>query len=190
VKRRIHIYGDEVLRAKAQPVAEVNRRIRALAADMIEVMRAEKGVGLAAEQVGETLALCVLGVPPEYDRDETGARINPGVDMPAVLINPEILERSKEAEVADEGCLSFPGIYVPVARSVEIRLRYTDLDGRSQTRTFRKFVARVAQHEIDHLNGVLLVDRMSPLKRIALSGQLKRMKQETRERLGSVAGDG
>ena len=86
--------------------------------------------------------------------------------------------------MGDEGCLSFPGIYAPVKRSVEIKLRYQDLETTQHVVTLKNFVARVAQHEIDHLNGILLVDRMSRLKKIALSGQLKRMKKETQEAIG------
>ncbi len=179
----IRIYGDDVLREPATPVAEVNADIRALVKSMIETMRAENGVGLAAEQVGRTEAVCVVEVPAEYDTDEQGNRLNPDVKMPLVLINPEILESSDEKDVMEEGCLSFPGIYAPVKRPVEVTVRYLDTDGVSRELRLRRFVARAAQHEMDHLNGVLLVDRMSSVKRIALRGQLKRMKNETREAL-------
>ena len=156
-----------------------------MARDMIKTMRAENGVGLAAEQIGRTEALCVVDIPPEYDTDEHGARLNPDVKMPLVLINPVITDTSEEKASAEEGCLSFPGIYASVERFVEITVNYLDTDGREQSHHLKKFVARAVQHEIDHLNGVLLVDRMSHIKKIALSGQLKRMKKETREKLGA-----
>jgi peptide deformylase len=184
MKMEIHTYGDDVLREKAEPVGEVNEAIRALAKSMIETMHAENGVGLAAQQVGRTEAVCVVEVPPEYDADEQGSRFNPDVQMPLVLVNPEIVEASKEQETAEEGCLSFPGIYAPVKRPVEVLVRFLDLGGKSCELRLKKFVARAVQHEMDHLNGVLLVDRMSSVKRIALRGQLKRMKNETREALG------
>jgi len=183
VKQTIHTYGDDVLREPARPVAEVDDRVRALAKDMIETMRLERGVGLAAQQVGSTDALCVIEVPLEMDRSEDGVVHNPGVTMPLVLVNPEITDFSREKEAGDEGCLSFPGIYAPVSRSVEVTVKFLDLKGRPQELRLKKFVARVAQHEIDHVNGVLFVDRMSRIKRIALSGQLKRLKKETREAL-------
>lgn len=184
MKYEIRTYGDDVLREKAKPVAQVDDEIRRLAKDMIQTMRAESGVGLAAEQVGRSEAVCVIEIPAEYDKGEDGVPHNPGVPMPLVLVNPDIVELSAEKETADEGCLSFPGLYAPVGRSVEIHVRFLDLDGKPQELTLRKFAARAVQHEVDHLNGVLLVDRMSSLKKIALSGQLKRLKKETRENLG------
>lgn len=183
MKQVIHTYGDEVLREPAQPVDKVDERIRTLAKDMMETMRRERGVGLAAQQVGSTDALCVIDVPLDMDRSEDGVVHNPGVTMPLVLVNPEIVDFSKETETGDEGCLSFPGIFAPVKRSVEVTVKFLDLKGKPQELRLRKFVARAAQHEIDHLNGVLFVDRMSRIKRIALAGQLKRLKKETREAL-------
>ena len=176
MKRRIVIYGEDILREKAQPIERVTEDVRALVADMIETMRAENGVGLAAEQVGRREAVCVVEIPPEYDKDEKGKRIHPGVKMPWVLLNPEIVEASKEKETAEEGCLSFPGIYAPVTRAVEVTVRYMDLDGAQREQRVKKFLARAVQHEIDHLNGVLLVDRMSAVKRIALRGQLRKLR--------------
>jgi peptide deformylase len=180
----IRKYGDDVLRDKAQPIAQVNDEIRALAGDMIETMHLEQGIGLAAEQVGRPIALCVVDLPAEYDQDENQVRQNPDIKMPLVLINPEITEFSKEKEVREEGCLSFPGIYVPVERSVDIKVRFQDLSGQTRQLSVKRFLARVVQHEVDHLNGVLLVDRMSAIKKIALSGQLRRLKHETRDALG------
>lgn len=180
MKRTVRLYGDPALRQKAQPVAEVDDRIRRLAREMIEVMRAAKGVGLAAEQVGENVAMFVLEVPLEYDRDPAGQFYNPGVTMPMVFINPQIVKTSAETEVAEEGCLSFPGIYVPIARPVEVTVNFMDLRGESRVQTFRKFIARAIQHEMDHLNGVLLVDRMTPVKKLALAGALRRIKRQGR----------
>jgi peptide deformylase len=187
MKLEIRKYGDPVLREKAELVEKVDDRIRELAKNMIETVRGDNGgVGLAAQQVGETVAVCVIEVPVEYDADDKGVRFNPDVKMPLVLINPEILEASKETEVRDEGCLSFPDIYAPVRRPVEIKLEFVDLNGKTQNLHLKNFVARVVQHEMDHLHGVLLVDRMGNLKKIALAGQLKRLRNETREELGVV----
>jgi peptide deformylase len=181
----IRKYGDPVLREKAKRVEKVDERIRELAENMVDTVRGDSGgVGLAAQQVGETVAVCVVDVPAEYDADENGVRFNPHVKMPLVFLNPEIVKASKESEVRDEGCLSFPGIYAPVRRPVEIELQFLDLDGKPQNLSLKRFVARVVQHEIDHLDGILLVDRMASLKKIALAGQLKRLRKETREELG------
>ena len=184
MKLPVHNYGDPILRQSAVPVEHVTEELRALAKDMIATMRAENGVGLAAEQVGRREAVIVIELPPDYDiEEEGGPRLHPDIEMPWVLFNPEILDASVEQEVATEGCLSFPDITAPVSRAVEIKLRYTNLAGHSHERVLRKFLARVVQHEVDHLRGVLLVDRMSAVKKIALRGQLKRLKQETEESL-------
>lgn len=188
MKKPIHTYGDAVLRKKARPVEKVDDAVRALVRDMLDTMREERGVGLAAEQVGEDVAVCVIEVPPELDRDEQGMFYNPGATMPLALINPKIVAASPETETAEEGCLSFPGLYAPIARPVEVTVEYLDPQGKSRAQTFRKFVARAVQHELDHLNGVLFVDRMSALKKIALSGQLKRLQRETKEALAGAEG--
>ncbi len=181
----IRKYGDEVLREEAVPIERVNGEIKALVDNMIATMRAEKGVGLAAQQVGDTRAVCVIDVPVEYDTDEEGVRINPDIPMPLVMINPKIVEESEDMATADEGCLSFPSLYAPVRRHTEVVVEYTDLDGKSHKARGRHFLARAMQHEIDHLNGVLFVDRVSSLKKISISGQLKRLKKETQAELGA-----
>ena len=178
-------YGDSVLREKAGPIREVTPEIRQLARDMVETMHAERGVGLAAQQVGKPLSLCVIDVPAEYDVDDNGARVNPGIAMPLVLVNPDIVHYSAEKQSGEEGCLSFPGLSAPVERSMEVTVNHVDLSGRYQRLTARGFLARAVQHEVDHLNGVLLVDRMSAIKKIALAGQLKRLKRETQQQLAS-----
>ena len=178
-------YGDAVLREKAEPIREVTPEIRQLARDMVETMHAERGVGLAAQQVGKPLSLCVIDVPAEYDVDDNGVRVNPGIAMPLVLINPDIVRYSAEKQSGEEGCLSFPGLSAPVERSMEVTVNHVDLSGRDQQLTARGFLARAVQHEVDHLNGVLLVDRMSAIKKIALAGQLKRLKRETQQQLAS-----
>ena len=177
-------YGDPVLREKAKPVPAVDDRVRKLADDMIDTMHAEEGVGLAAQQVGETLALFVMDIPARSDTDGDGNRLNPDAGMPMTLVNPEITWASKETEVYEEGCLSFPDIRANVARPSEVEVRYLDREGKPQQRRLRGLAARCCQHELDHLNGVLLCDRMSAVKRVAVSGRLKRLRRETREALG------
>lgn len=184
VKLDIHAYGDPVLREKAAPVRAVDEEVRAFARDLIETMRAEQGVGLAAQQVGRAIAVCVIEVPVEYDTDDAGQRLNPGLAMPMVFINPEIITVSRKTDGHEEGCLSFPGIRGSIQRHVEITVRYLDEQGRPQERRLVDFVARVVQHEIDHLNGVLFIDRMSAAKRFALKKRLNTLKRETEERLG------
>ena len=169
------------MRCKAGKVERFDEELRGLVEDLVESMHASSGVGLAAEQIGDTRAVCVIDVPAEADRNpDDGSRENPDVTMPLVLINPVITGSGEDTVRAEEGCLSFPEIYAPVDRAYEITVSYADTDGEPRSLALKGLVARAAQHEIDHLNGVLLVDRISPVKRAALSGKLKRLKQQTR----------
>lgn len=185
MKRPIHNYGDPVLREEAQPITDVDATIRTLAADMIETMHAQSGIGLAAQQVGETHAICVIDLPRELDTDEQEQPANEPVDMPMVLLNPTIVADGEETWSREEGCLSFPEILGRIERPWTIRLRYMDLEGETQEKEFHGMLARVMQHEIDHLNGVLFIDRMSHVKRLALKGRLRRLKQDTEEQLSN-----
>ena len=178
------MYGNPVLRKKAKPVEVIDASVRETAEEMLRAMYAENGLGLAAEQVGLELAMCVIDIPEQADMDEHGVPQNPSVIMPLVLINPEIVSKSDEKELKEEGCLSFPGIYAPVERSRETTIRYLDREGKEQNLSARDLLARAIQHEIDHLNGVLMIDRVSQIKKISLSGKLKRLSKETKAQLG------
>lgn len=185
VKRDLHYYGDPILRERFVPVTTVTDDLRRLAEDMIETMRLSEGVGLAAQQIGERRAICVVEVPADMDTNDKGERLHPDLVMPMVLINPVISEPSKKSTSREEGCLSFPELRGNIDRAQEIRVQFMDLDGKQHDIRVRDFLARVIQHEVDHLNGVLFIDRMSPAKRFAISGKLKRMKQATEEKMGS-----
>ena len=174
--QKIVCYGEESLRAKAIPVTEITPEIRQLVTDMIETMRAARGVGLAAEQIGRQDAVCVIDVPVESEKPEC-TTFNSPVAMPLIMLNPEVGDpRGKQRD--EEGCLSFPDISVPVTRAGQVTATYTDLDGLRQTITVQGLLARAIQHECDHLNGVLLVDRMSTLQRMSVAGQLRRLRQK------------
>jgi len=160
-------YGNPVLREKAVPVSVVDEGVRALVGDMLASMYAENGVGLAAEQIGRTEAVCVIDVPAEQAC---------GVRMPLVLINPKIVEAEGE-QVGQEGCLSFPDIYINVRRAQRVKADFLDTEGHTQSVDATGLLSRAIQHELDHLNGVLLVDHMSPVQRVANAGKLKRMKR-------------
>lgn len=187
MKREIRKYGDPVLREKAKPIAHVDADIKSLAADMIDTMRAAEGVGLAAQQIGETRAICVISVPEDLDRDAEGNRQHPHLDMPLVIMNPQIEKPSKVVDSREEGCLSFPNIRGNISRPVEITLKFTGIDGRQRVEKLNDFAARVVQHEVDHLNGILFIDKMSPAKKFALKRKIAAIKNETEERLG-IAG--
>ncbi len=173
-------YGNPILRKKADEVKEVTEDIRALAKEMLETMYKERGVGLAAEQVGRTERMFVIDVPPDSDVGDDGARENPDLEMPLVMINPEIAGHTEDVQVGPEGCLSFPEIFANVERWYEIDAEYIDLEGRRIQIHAKGLVARAIQHELDHLNGILLVDRMSHVKKVALGGKLKRLVKQTK----------
>jgi len=172
-------YGNPVLRQQAAPVGTIDDAVRDLVRDMLDTMYDEQGLGLAAEQVGRTERICVIDVPSENDT-VGGERQNPDVEMPLTLIDPEILSYGEETVVAQEGCLSFPNVYADVERRFEVTFAWTDLDGERKTAVARGLLARAVQHELDHLDGILLVDRMSPVKKITLAGKLKRLVKQNK----------
>jgi len=176
-------YGDPILRAKGKPIENIDDRIRELAANMIETMHAANGVGLAAQQIGEALQLTVLDVSLVEDRPSTlkldGKDVDPKAAMPLVLINPEIEMRGMP-EVGVEGCLSFPEITGDIERAKSVIVRAQTLEGGTIEIEASGFLARAIQHECDHLNGILFIDRMNSAAKVALSSRLKRLQKETR----------
>jgi peptide deformylase len=176
-------YGDPILRAKGKPIKNIDDRIRELAANMIETMHAANGVGLAAQQVGEALQLTVLDVSLVEDRPSTlkvdGKEVDPKAAMPLVLINPEI-ELLGATEVGVEGCLSFPEITGDIERATSVVVRAQTLEGSTAETEATGFLARAIQHEGDHLNGILFIDRMNSAAKAACSSRLKRLQKETR----------
>lgn len=182
MKRDIVTYGDPVLRKKACRVEKIDSGIRKLADDMIETLKAADGLGLAAQQVGETVSMCVVSIPEGFKDRTTGQPCSyPGLKWPMVMVNVEIT-CGAGVSTAEEGCLSFPEIFAQVKRAEKIMVDYMDLAGKQCKLDADGILARVIQHETDHLNGVLLVDRMSPIKKVTLSGRLKKLKQQTAER--------
>ncbi len=177
-------YGDPVLRAKGNRIEIIDDRIRELAANMIETMHAAHGVGLAAQQIGEALQLTVLDLSAvEDDRPSTlkldGKDIDPKTAMPLVLINPEI-ELRGQAEVGVEGCLSFPEITGDIERAQSVTVRAQTLEDGTIQIEAGGFLARAIQHEGDHLNGILFIDRMRSAAKVALSSRLRRLQKETK----------
>jgi peptide deformylase len=179
---RILQYADPMLRAKGKRIDDVDHRIRELAQNMIETMQAANGVGLAAQQIGEALQLTVLDVSRVEDRPSTmnlnGRGVDPVKAMPLILINPEI-ELGDDTEIGPEGCLSFPEISGEIERAKSILVRAQDLQGDKTEIEAVGFLARAIQHEVDHLNGILFIDRMSSAAKTALASRLKRLRKET-----------
>jgi peptide deformylase len=160
---------------------DVTDEIRTLADRMLGIMYAQEGIGLAAEQIGRTEAVFVLDIPAEADRNEQGLPNNPGVKMPQAFINPQIIGASEETAIAEEGCLSFPKLYVPVERPAEVVLSYLDRDGAPQVLNAKGLLARAIQHELDHLHGIMLIDHMTPSMKLKHALRLRMIRKESKE---------
>jgi peptide deformylase len=156
---RIRKYGDPILRRRADPVREVTAELRATLRDMIDTMYAEVGIGLAAPQVGVPLRMLVID-----EEKGRGAR---------ALVNPEVVAQGGLV-VAEEGCLSIPGIFADVARAEWVRVRAVSEEGVDVELDARGLLARVIQHELDHLDGVLFIDRLDPMLRDRIKRQIRR----------------
>lgn len=167
-------YGDPVLREKARPVPSVIPALVALAEDMIETMRGARGVGLAANQIGRLEAMCVIDVPPECEESDEVRAFNAAVAMPLVMFNPLIVS-TEGSQCGQEGCLSFPGLGGKVTRADTVTCQYLDVSGRPQLITVKGFLARAVQHETDHLNGVLYVDRLTAVEKMTMAGKLRKL---------------
>lgn len=153
-KLKIVHYPAAVLRKKAAPIKEINDEVRAVAAKMLQLMHEAPGVGLAAPQVGLAWRMFVTSYSGKPEDD-------------AVFINPVILEPSRETEDYDEGCLSLPDIRGMIRRPIGVTIQATGLDGKPFALASNEFPARVWQHEFDHLDGVLIIDKMTPMDRKA-----------------------
>ena len=158
---KIFTYPDEVLKKKAEPIEEIDDNIKKLVHDMIETLYESDGVGLAAPQVGKSIQLIIVN--PDCE---------PGQEK--IYINPKIIKR-KGREVGEEGCLSVPGVYGEVNRSKWVRFTATLLDGKTVTLEAKDFEARVIQHEMDHLNGVLFVEKVQPVEEIRIKRELEQL---------------
>lgn len=183
MKLSILQYGDPILRAKGKRIDKIDNHIRELVASMLEAMHAANGVGLAAQQVGEALQLTVLDISEIEDRPSTlsfdGEDVDPKTKMPLILINPEIT-LGEQTEVGTEGCLSFPEITAEIERAESVVARAKNLDGKKIEIEATGLLARALQHEVDHLNGILFIDRMSSAAKASLASRLKRLQKETK----------
>jgi peptide deformylase len=164
---KIYKYGDEILKLNAQAIENLDGKIAQLVDRMIHTLHnTYSAVGLAAPQVGQSLRLSVIDLSIRENKED-----------PIVLINPEILEIEGH-ETGDEGCLSFPGISLTVNRAARIFLKNFDMNGKEIRKEIDGFLARVIQHELDHLNGTLIIDRVSGLKRQFVKKEIKRLQKD------------
>jgi peptide deformylase len=163
--RQIRKYGDEILRRKAREVPAIDGRIKEIVQEMFEVMYSHEGIGLAAPQIGESIRIVVADLRKD------------GINRPFLFINPVILSQEGE-DWMEEGCLSLPGITGVVKRANKVIVEAEDESGKKRTLFTSGLLARVLLHEVDHLDGVLFIDRMEKEDRLALKGELKRLKRE------------
>lgn len=179
-------YGNPVLRQKGVRVEKVTREIRELIANMTDTMYEAKGVGLAAQQVGKALQLTVLDVTGVTDRPSTlhwgGKQVEVDSHMPLVLINPEVVPVA-EPVIGPEGCLSFPEIFADISRPESVEVRAINEEGEPIEFRCGGLLARAIQHEVDHLNGILFIDRMDPVQKKELKPELDALASETKELL-------
>jgi peptide deformylase len=171
-------YGHPALRSKGRRVEQPDERLRTLAQNMLETMAAAEGVGLAAQQVGVPVQLCVLDVRDIPDRPSRmwieGRKVDLADHMPMVLCNPEI-EEAGAPEEGTEGCLSFPGIVSDIKRPRRVKVRAMGLDGQVIEFEADGLLARAVQHEHDHLHGILFIDRMDPADRTKLEPAIRKI---------------
>ena len=166
---------DEVLRKKARPVAKFDDELQTLIDNMIETMRAANGVGLAAPQIGQSIQLAVIETLPKVDEE--------GEDIPDsrelfVIANPRIVWESREVIDGIEGCLSIPGYVGEVERAYAVRIRAQDRRGKNIKLRLKGWTARIFQHEIDHLNGVLYIDKLTDRENFWTDEEYYQMRQE------------
>jgi peptide deformylase len=164
--RPILIHPDPRLKKACEPVEEITEEIRQLAADMLATMYDAPGIGLAAPQVGVTKQVLVMDC------------IKEGPPEPMVLVNPARVWESEDLSVYEEGCLSIPDQYADVRRPAAVTVRWTDLEGQPQERTFEGLWATCVQHEMDHLDGKLFIDYLGPLKRQMITRKMEKLKRE------------
>ena len=168
--RKILIEPDPILRQKSKPLENVNDETRKLMDEMLETMYQAPGIGLAAVQIGILKKIVVIDVSKEKEKKS-----------PLFLVNPEILNRSKETSIYEEGCLSLPGQFAEIERPSECLLKYIDYHGKEKQLKADGLLATCIQHEVDHLNGILFVDYLSKLKKDMIVKKLLKYKKEIKK---------
>lgn len=166
--RPILIHPDPRLKKRADPVTEITKELRAAADDMLQTMYEAPGIGLAGPQIGLMSRIIVMDCVKDKD----------AAPRPMVLLNPEVTWSSEATNTYEEGCLSIPDQYAEVTRPAEVRVRWMDLEGKVREEEFAGLWATCVQHEIDHLNGRLFIDYLTPLKRQLITRKMEKLKRE------------
>jgi len=185
---RVIRYGEPILLKKGNTVKQFNKDLEQLASDMIETMYANEGVGLAAQQVDQDKMICVVDLRFPLDDERANEAFtfddkSPPLEliMPLVLVNPAITTFPGESSIYEEGCLSFPEIKGDVIRPNNIEVTFQDLKGGHHKIQSSSFLGRVIQHEVDHLNGILFIERMEKETVDAIKPELKKLKRQSRD---------
>ena len=187
--RELIKYGNPILRAKSSAVESFDEDLAELARDLKETLIEEKGLGLAAPQIGVSKKVFVIDMRLRSNTDAPcnftidGKALPLDIAMPLVAVNPEVFEEGDYIISADEGCLSFPGIFAEIERSEKVRMKYFDVDGNPHELRCDDLFARCVQHENDHLNGVCFIDRARQKELFKISAKLRKLKKQTRELL-------
>jgi len=184
---RVTKYGEPILRKVGKAVTEFDEDLAQLANDMVDTMYDEEGIGLAAQQVGQALQLCVLDVrPPEgaeipYRYSFDGKQPPLDLIMPMAVINPKVTIVDATQDVYEEGCLSFPGVNGKVTRPQGVRCEFHDTEGNPHVLEANGLLARCILHEVDHLNGKLFIDLMDKRDLKKMESRIKRIKRDSRD---------
>lgn len=188
---RVTLYGEPVLRRTTRPVENFDANFQKTVEDMVETMRAADGIGLAAPQINLDCSLCIVDVSllaepgSRVFHDEREVPLD--VLMPLALANPRIVDQSPERGLYREGCLSIPDIHLDVVRPLAVRVEYEDTAGITHQLFADGIFARCLQHEIDHLNGVLFVDRIPAAQLAGVRNRLKKLQRASRDLLKTAA---
>ena len=166
-QRKIVIEPDPILRKESEPIEKVDNDLRKLLDDMLETMYAAPGIGLAAVQVGILKRLIVIDISKDKEKKN-----------PLFLINPEIVSKSKNTSIYEEGCLSLPGHFAEIERPAECQINFLDYNGKKKEISAKGLLSTCIQHEMDHLNGVLFIDYLSKLKKDMIIKKLVKHKKE------------
>lgn len=176
-------FNSPILRKKGAKIASFDTKLAKLSAEMVETMHAAEGIGLAAQQIGQILQLCVVDLRPtqsDFQWDYDGTRPPLEIIMPMIIINPVVVPLPEPTTSYEEGCLSFPEIRGDIIRPDNICVQFQDLSGVSHTLVCNGLFSRCVQHEVDHLNGILFIDRMDKQVLAEIDPALKALKKQTR----------
>lgn len=185
--RRLTKFGESILKKKALPVESFDEELKSLSADLVDTLFEENGLGLAAPQIDVQKRVFAIdmrrrsddSVPCDFTID--GKTLPLDIAMPLIAVNPQVEEIGDYIELAEEGCLSFPGIFAEVERSAEVKMTYRDIQGAEHVLVCSGLFARCVQHENDHLDGVCFVDRLTPRQLFKIEPKLKRLRRQTRD---------